>query len=837
MQCLFPKTLNPQFFLRSFNNTRSKAFTVRSMSSGSRMFQLKVDPLTGNSEWVVIEEDEASGDATKQLLANTSYLDMLNDTRRNKAYREAIDKTITKPCHVLDIGAGTGLLSMMAARAMDLGDSVESSGSKGMVTACESYLPMVKLMRKVLHANGMQRKIRIINKRSDELEVGVDMPSRADVLVSEILDSELLGEGLIPTLQHAHDQLLVDNPKTVPYRATVYGQGQGPLVAGSYFSAKPAIFHELTGYLSSPKTNEFWLGLQKLTDLLKSNNLPAIILLGCDVLKSLEYVSAHWVPFGYKAVIFPQLTFQLVESTDLWKLHDLYNTEKEVLDEICLVPEGMDSALCVKRQQFSMHCDALEEDIKLLSEPFKVFDFDFWRRPDSHRVTKLSVQATDTGAVHAVISWWLLQLDEKGTIFYSTAPKWISCPSSVEGFNSSISFKHNSLFVLLSVCTIGSQNWCDHWKQCVWFIPKKGLSLLKDEEVSLLAVHTDTSISYEMKTLSQNLELEQSEVSAQKYQITLLPEKIALYSDVNWRCSMLKAIKNAMKQKTPSLCVVVDDSIFLAVALAHLAKGSHVLSLFPGLQEKGALYLQAVATANGYSKDHVEVQKMSELLTSQSSQEKQIDLLVGEPFYYGNNSVLPWQNLRFWKDRSLLDSILSEGAVIMPCKGLLKACAMSLPDLWQSHQCLQHVEGFDHSVVNSTLGACGGLPPGQENPTLPFSVWQCGESKKMSDIVTIMEFNFLKTISPCSGKAKVEFISHGKCHGFVLWIDWVMDAEESIVLSTGPEQRYWKQGVKLMKEPVAVGSHRSATTDCHSADIETSFDPSTGDLIVEYAFL
>ncbi|TMW92413.1 hypothetical protein EJD97_013090 [Solanum chilense] len=735
MQCLFPKTLNPQFVLRYFNNTRSKAFTVRSMSSGSRMFQLKVDPLTGNSEWVVIEEDEASGDATKQLLANTSYLDMLNDTRRNKAYREAIDKTITKPCHVLDIGAGTGLLSMMAARAMDHGDSVESSGSKGMVTACESYLPMVKLMRKVLHANGMQRKIRIINKRSDELEVGVDMPSRADVLVSEILDSELLGEGLIPTLQHAHDQLLVDNPKTVPYRATVYGQ--------------------------------------------------------------------------------------LVESTDLWKLHDLYNTEKEVLDEIRLVPEGMDSALCVKRQQFSMHCDALEEDIKLLSEPFKVFDFDFWRRPDSHRVTKLSVQATDTGAVHAIISWWLLQLDEKGTIFYSTAPKWISCPSSVEGFNSSISW---------------SQNWCDHWKQCVWFIPKKGLSLLKDEEVSLLAVHTDTSISYEMKTLSQNLELEQSELSAQKYQITLLPEKIALYSDVNWRCLMLKAIKNAMKQKTPSLCVVVDDSIFLAVALAHLAKESHVLSLFPGLQEKGALYLQAVATANGYSKDHVEVQKMSELLTSQSSQEK-IDLLVGEPFYYGNNSVLPWQNLRFWKDRSLLDSILSEGAVIMPCKGLLKACAMSLPDLWQSHQCLQHVEGFDHSVVNSTLGACGGLPPGQENPTLPFSVWQCGESKKMSDIVTILEFNFLKTISPCSGKAKVEFISHGKCHGFVLWIDWVMDAEESIVLSTGPEQRYWKQGVKLLKEPVAVGSHRSATTDCHSADIETSFDPSTGDLIVEYAFL
>lgn len=42
--------------------------------------------------------------------------------------------------------------------------------------------------------------------------------------VSEILDSELLGEGLIPSLQHAHEKLLVENPKTVPYRATTYGQ-------------------------------------------------------------------------------------------------------------------------------------------------------------------------------------------------------------------------------------------------------------------------------------------------------------------------------------------------------------------------------------------------------------------------------------------------------------------------------------------------------------------------------------------------------------------------------------------------------------------------------------
>lgn len=73
---------------------------------------------------------------------------------------------------------------MMTARAMGSGDSIAPCGSKGMITACESYLPMVKLMKKVIRLNKMEGNIKIINKRSDELKVGVDIPSRADVLVS-----------------------------------------------------------------------------------------------------------------------------------------------------------------------------------------------------------------------------------------------------------------------------------------------------------------------------------------------------------------------------------------------------------------------------------------------------------------------------------------------------------------------------------------------------------------------------------------------------------------------------------------------------------------------------
>jgi protein arginine N-methyltransferase 7 len=52
-----------------------------------------------------------------------------------------------------------------------------------------------------------------------------------------------------------------------------------------------------------------------------------------------------------------------------------------------------------------------------------------------------------------------------------------------------------------------------------------------------------------------------------------------------------------------------------------------------------------------------------------------------------------------------------------------------MPDLWHSRCCLGSVEGFDHSLVNRTLGACGLLPPPLEGPLLPYAVWQCGQYK------------------------------------------------------------------------------------------------------------
>ncbi|URE19675.1 Protein arginine N-methyltransferase [Musa troglodytarum] len=609
----------------------------------TRAFQLRVNPLTGDSEWIVVEEggdrEELEEKTSKNLLATTSYLDMLNDSYRNWAFRAAIEKTIKKPCHVLDIGAGTGLLSMMAARTM----AKFEEASEAKVSACESYLPMGKLMRRVLRKNQMEKK------------------------VSEILDSELLGEGLIPTLQQAHDMLLAKNPQTVPYRATTYGQ---------------------------------------------------------------------------------------------------------------------------------------------LSEPFKIFEFDFWKKPESHGEIEMSIKACSDGNVIAVISWWVLQLDEEGSIFYSTAPRWTNCPDNG----------------MVENCIPGNENWCDHWKQCVWFISGAGLPVLKDKLVLFKAAYDEIKISYHLKCDDQTC---CNNFNFGNCLLELSPERVAVYGDKDWRSGFINAMRNTLNVRSAPLCIIADDSVFLTILISYLSKNANTISSFPGLQEKGAQYLQAIADSNGFSMDRVKVigKRASYLLTDNLIQQK-VDFLVGEPFYYGNEGALPWQNLRFWKERTLLDSILSEDVVIMPCKGILKVCAMSLPDLWRSRCSLKKVEGFDHSVVNETLGACGNLPPLLEGPCLPYYIWQCGEVEELSEILPLMEFNFLEPIHACSRKIKIEFSKLGICHGFALWIDWVLDNKKSLLVSTGPISRYWKQGVKLLSKPLAVNAAYSF------AEIEAFFDHSSGEITI-----
>ena len=82
--------------------------------------------------------------------------------------------------------------------------------------------------------------------------------------------------------------------------------------------------------------------------------------------------------------------------------------------------------------------------------------------------------------------------------------------------------------------------------------------------------------------------------------------------------------------------MVADDSVFLTLLVAHLSRTSKIVSLFPGLRGKGLQYLQAVADANGFSMDRVQVLKSSEaFLSLQNMHPKKVTFihLFGDFFF------------------------------------------------------------------------------------------------------------------------------------------------------------------------------------------------------------
>ncbi|MEZ5831307.1 MAG: tetratricopeptide repeat protein [Dongiaceae bacterium] len=145
-------------------------------------------------------------------IAPAWHIPMVNDDERNQAYDLALRRAVKPGDLVLEIGTGSGLVSMMAARA----------GAERVVT-CEVLPLMADIAREVVEKNGLSERITVLNKKSTQLQVGTDLPDRADVFVSELINIGMLSPNMIPVLQHARETLLKPDARIVPAGAIVYG--------------------------------------------------------------------------------------------------------------------------------------------------------------------------------------------------------------------------------------------------------------------------------------------------------------------------------------------------------------------------------------------------------------------------------------------------------------------------------------------------------------------------------------------------------------------------------------------------------------------------------------
>jgi tetratricopeptide (TPR) repeat protein len=164
------------------------------------------------------------------------HFPMINDRPRNVAYHSAIARVVAGR-RVLDIGTGTGLLAMIAAKA-----------GAASVTACEADPVIADRARDIVALNRLSDRIRVIAKHSTALTIGPDLPQRANVLITETFSSDLLSEGILASVEHAHRELLTEDAAVIPGRAAALAYLAGGANIEPLLFAGPAYGFDLTPF-------------------------------------------------------------------------------------------------------------------------------------------------------------------------------------------------------------------------------------------------------------------------------------------------------------------------------------------------------------------------------------------------------------------------------------------------------------------------------------------------------------------------------------------------------------------------------------------------------------
>jgi protein arginine N-methyltransferase 1 len=159
---------------------------------------------------ILIEEDKHSTALRNSPFGYNSasfHIGLLNDKMRTSSFLDAIKDSVKKGDIVVDIGTGTGILAIAAAL----------SGAKH-VYAIESS-DMGKFAKQNFKANKLEDKITLIQGWSTQ----VSLPERADMLVSEVIGNEPLGENILEIYSDAFKRHLKPKARIIPKKLKIYG--------------------------------------------------------------------------------------------------------------------------------------------------------------------------------------------------------------------------------------------------------------------------------------------------------------------------------------------------------------------------------------------------------------------------------------------------------------------------------------------------------------------------------------------------------------------------------------------------------------------------------------
>jgi len=134
---------------------------------------------------------------------------MLKDEVRTRAYKDALLRNahLLQGKTVLDVGCGTGILSMFAVQA----------GASHVYAV--DYSDMADTAREIIKANGFEDKITVYKAAIENVTLPVD---KVDVIVSEWMGYCLLYEAMFDSVLFARDKWLKPDGMLLPNKASIF---------------------------------------------------------------------------------------------------------------------------------------------------------------------------------------------------------------------------------------------------------------------------------------------------------------------------------------------------------------------------------------------------------------------------------------------------------------------------------------------------------------------------------------------------------------------------------------------------------------------------------------
>ncbi len=131
---------------------------------------------------------------------------MISDSRRTIAFARAIAEVVRPGSKVLDVGTGTGVLAMLAAKA----------GAE-QVWAID-FAEIVQTAANLVKANGLSDKVKVLRGVAADLE----LDAKVDVLVSEWLGNFAFVESMLDDLVAARDKNLAEGGVMLPSSVSLF---------------------------------------------------------------------------------------------------------------------------------------------------------------------------------------------------------------------------------------------------------------------------------------------------------------------------------------------------------------------------------------------------------------------------------------------------------------------------------------------------------------------------------------------------------------------------------------------------------------------------------------